>query len=339
MSVPISATFIKKIEGINDMSPYYFALKALRRIYLSTQHESKPNCERDPNRAGELIFNLLASERPCMIARFGSTELSTVVNYLGITAKNHSALKYICDKEPQWWWNKLTMRQMNTNSGFFPPTEEYLSKFSKMMLRDMEQLDILGSWQYIERFVASRTEHAKKVQLLMLEPFWSNKPWTQVLKGKNVVVVHPFKETILQQYNNENRARLFDNPDTLPEFASLRIVKAVQSLGASQTDFADWFEALEWMEKEIDREPYDVCLIGCGAYGFPLAAHVKRTGHKAVHLGGALQLLFGIRGKRWDNPNYNATYNHSALVNKYWVRPNETERPAAAKDVEDGCYW
>lgn len=47
----------------------------------------------------------------------------------------------------------------------------------------------------------------------------------------------------------------------------------------------------------MDKIDYDICLIGCGAYGFPLAAHAKRKGKKAVHLGGALQLLFGIKGK------------------------------------------
>ena len=27
--------------------------------------------------------------------------------------------------------------------------------------------------------------------------------------------------------------------------------------------------------------------LGCGAYGFPLAAHVKRMGKKAIHMGGS----------------------------------------------------
>lgn len=54
------------------------------------------------------------------------------------------------------------------------------------------------------------------------------------------------------------------------------------------------------MKDEIDKRDYDIALIGCGAYGFPLAAHIKRSGKKAVHLGGALQLLFGI--KESDGP-------------------------------------
>lgn len=74
-------------------------------------------------------------------------------------------------------------------------------------------------------------------------------------------------------------------------------LEAVQSLGGSNNKFQSWFEALQWMEDEMDKTDYDICLIGCGAYGFPLAAHAKRKGKKAVHLGGALQLLFGIKGK------------------------------------------
>lgn len=86
----------------------------------------------------------------------------------------------------------------------------------------------------------------------------------------------------------------------MPDF-DLITIKAVQSLGGGE-QFQSWFDALDWMKAEIDKHDYDICLIGCGAYGFPLAAHVKRLGKKAFHLGGALQLVFGIRGRRWENP-------------------------------------
>ena len=99
------------------------------------------------------------------------------------------------------------------------------------------------------------------------------------------------------------------------------------------------------MKKEIDSKEYDICLIGCGAYGFPLAAHIKRKGKKAVHLGGALQLLFGIKGKRWENPNYGVKEwgipygSYSTLINQYWISPNQNEKPTNANQVENGCYW
>jgi hypothetical protein len=157
------------------------------------------------------------------------------------------------------------------------------------------------------------------------------------LEGKHVLVVHPFAEDIINQYKN-HREQLFEDKRVLPKFASLRVVKAVQSLGGESNGFQDWFEALDWMKTEMDKASYDVALIGCGAYGFPLAAHAKRTGHKAVHLSGALQLLFGIRGKRWDS-NYNTIYNYSSLFNNYWTHPQEHTKPLGFNKVEDGCYW
>jgi hypothetical protein len=99
------------------------------------------------------------------------------------------------------------------------------------------------------------------------------------------------------------------------------------------------------MKSEIDKVDYDICLIGCGAYGFHLAAHVKRTGKKAVHLGGALQLLFGIKGKRWEDPYYGVHKwkipygSYTNLMNEFWVRPSINETPINAEKVENSCYW
>lgn len=108
-------------------------------------------------------------------------------------------------------------------------------------------------------------------------PFLWKNPWTKYLKGKKVLVVHPFVDSIKSQYEN-NRTNLFEDPDVLPEFKELILVKAVQSIVGTKTDYKDWFEALKHMEDEISHLDFDVALIGCGAYGMPLAAHVKRMG-------------------------------------------------------------
>ena len=191
-----------------------------------------------------------------MIARFGSTELSALVNYLGVNSKHHSILKYIRGEQPEWWWNKNIMNQMQQWSGFFPPTPENMQRFGDLMMQDMKELDLLGCWIKNEAYFTKGLEHTQRVHLRLLEPFWANKPWTRCLKNKNIVVVHPFTEYILSQYNN--RTLLFSNPDTLPKFASLRTVKAVQSLGGEDNGFKDWFDALKWMEDEIDKEDYDL---------------------------------------------------------------------------------
>ena len=55
--------------------------------------------------------------------------------------------------------------------------------------------------------------------------------------------------------------------------------------------------ALNYMFDEAMKKNFDVAIIGCGAYGFPLAAKLKQAGKIVIHLGGATQLLFGIIGR------------------------------------------
>jgi hypothetical protein len=163
------------------------------------------------------------------------------------------------------------------------------------------------------------------------------------LEGKKILVVHPFDDIINFQY--QKRGLLFENKNTLPSFESLTTIKAIQSLGEADDRFLDWFEALDHMKEEINCVDFDICLIGAGAYGFPLAAHVKRMGKKAVHLGGSLQLLFGIIGKRWEDPNYGVKEwgipkgTYSNLINEFWVRPGNNNKPKNAEQVEGACYW
>ena len=88
------------------------------------------------------------------------------------------------------------------------------------------------------------------------------------------------------------------------------------------------------MKFQITRKDYDIAIIGCGAFGFPLASFVKDQGKKAIHLGGAVQILFGIKGVRWDENKFT-----SELYNEYWIRPSEDETPKNSGNVEKGCYW
>ena len=205
-----------------------------------------------------------------------------------------------------------------------------------MALEDASEIDILGSYVQHEYYVRSYTEKAKKINLNgYYAPFLWKNPWTKELKGKKVLVIHPFAETIKKQY--EKREYLFENPDVLPEFEKLTVIKAVQSIAgnSSETGFKDWFEALDFMKNQMDQSDYEIALIGCGAYGMSLAAHAKRKGKIAVHMAGWTQMLFGIYGNRWieDQPEF------KKYINKYWTRPGIDERPKNAEKVEGGCYW
>ena len=109
-----------------------------------------------------------------------------------------------------------------------------------------------------------------------LEPYLHDNPWSEALAGKKILVIHPFNKTIENQYHNK-RTLLFKDERVLPEFASLQTIKAVQTLAGNKVTYKDWFAALDYMKSEIDQKDFDVAILGCGAYGFPLAAHVKQS--------------------------------------------------------------
>ncbi|MCC5612604.1 hypothetical protein LC612_39395 [Nostoc sp. CHAB 5834] len=284
--------------------------------------------------ASDLIKGRVVKGEPLMIGRFGATELAFFTTYLSNNEKSwwlRRRLYYIQNKIASFGWNSRIIDDMVNVSGFFPFTETNARLYAHLVLQDVEQLDILGSWLYRERLISPELQHVTGVQLPDLEPYSHQNPWTEVLAGKKVLVVHPFADTIQKQY--KVRKQLFVDQRTLPDF-ELETLKAVQSAGQSDTPFANWFEALDHMKVKMDERDYDIAIIGCGAYGFHLAAHAKRRHKIGVHLGGATQMLFGIKGKRWEN-----NPGTRELINAYWVKPSEDERPEKYTLIENGCYW
>lgn len=234
---------------------------------------------------------------------------------------------------------------MSLWSGIFPPTQDTAERFSQRYMEDIPLIDLLACHQYTECHMPLRND-IKRVQLEMLYPFFVERPWTRILKGKKVLVIHPFEETIKTQY--AKRKFLFDNKDILPDF-ELKTLKAVQTIANTKSEFKDWFEALQWMENKINKIDFDIAIIGCGAYGLPLAAYIKRMGKQAIHMGGGTQLIFGILGNRWvkEYPIKKVWYyrdteiniDYTPLFNSNWIYPLECDTIKNAQVVEGACYW
>lgn len=314
-------------------------LKALRLAHTLTRGRRPPEpppCEQDPDAAARLIRGLLERHAPAMVARFGSNELNCVANYLSVLRGAAVWRQYIRGQAHPCWWNRRLIERLHRDAGFFPPEPDAVAQFGARMLRDVALVDILGSWLPLERVLERELRQARKVQLELLNPFFARDPWTAALAGRRVLVVHPFARTIERQY--ARREELFSDERLLPAF-DLRTLQAVQSAAGAQTPHRTWFDALRWMQDGMDREAYDIALIGCGAYGLPLAAHAKRSGRIGIHMGGSLQLLFGIRGRRWEDKTYHQVYDYTRLMNDRWVKPAADERPPFAERVEGGCYW
>ena len=287
-------------------------------------------------KVSDIIKNELMLDKPSLITRFGSTEMLSMMDYLHRgTFKN--AIKFVMSEIEYLGWRKSTQDQMWNCSGFFPPTEKNLEKYSELLYNLMPEIDVLGTWLKQEQYFSKELKNATRVPLYDLEPFYYENPWTVALEGKNVLIIHPFETTILHQYKNHKL--LFENKKMLPDF-NLLTIRAVQSIAKNNDKFNSWFDAFEYMKSEIDKKDFDIAIIACGTYGMPLAAYVKKIGKKAIHLGGSLQLMFGIKGRRWEEVETCANSDfYMKLYNDYWIRPFDVDTPKSFQNVENGCYW
>ncbi len=285
--------------------------------------------------AGRLIRSRIEAGDPLMVSRFSTCEINVLNAYRQRKRPDFSRqLNHLLTGEPADYTEKIRF-QAHNNAGIFPETDEGLDRFAQITLQSCEQIDILGVWSrplHQEQLLRDeRCPSADLVALNAIEPYYSPEPWSVALAGKRVLVIHPFEASIRNQF--EKRDQLFSSPDVFPEF-ELQTLRAVQSNAGGESGFASWSEALASMQKQMESIEFDVALIGAGAYGLPLAAHAKLMGRQAVHMGGALQIFFGIKGGRWDeNPEINRFYN------EHWVRPLPEETPAKSDGVEEGCYW
>ncbi|MDM7957515.1 hypothetical protein [Blastomonas sp.] len=255
-----------------------------------------------------------------MIARVGSNEGDALSQY-----------KYnrLCKINPRPY-TEIIKIQMKTGAGFFPIDDSSLDRFAELYMRSIEQIDIYAAWSKFDRFIYKRS--AQICRLVDLDPFFTVNRWPLAMAGKRVTVIHPFTSTIAKQF--PKREALFDRP-TLPD-CTLTLVQAPQTQADASTRGQDWFSNLEKMEDLITESKPDVCIVGAGAYGLPLAAHAKSLGATALMLGGATQLLFGIIGNRWLNDRQ-----YRALVNEHWTRPGDDEKPQGFQKMEiaGGAYW
>lgn len=265
------------------------------------------------------IQDALKNKDALCVGKIGATECYSVSAYLLFGKRELiNAYYQLCD------W-----------SGFFP--REYhiqrLAKYAEIQLDAISSLDVIVELKKCYEEFLLRKYSIKGLKSVSFNNFESHtdNSWVKLLEGRKVLVVHPFVPLINEQYNI--REKIY--PDGfLPEF-ELKTIKAVQSIGGECNEKIDtWFDALDYMKNKITEVEFDIALIGCGAYGLPLASEVKKMGKIAIHMGAGVQILFGIKGSRWDD-----TAVAEKLYNDYWVYPGEEYKPKSYMNVENGCYW
>lgn len=271
----------------------------------------------DEESGNNLILKHIESGDPFCAVRYGAVEARCLDKWM--RGEKYSE------------YNKTSIKEA---AGFFPNEDTMIDLFCEIYSNAARDADILAVWgvKGEKNFVKKFSNKAKLIRILSLEPYFFEHPWSSAMRDKKVLIIHPFSDTIREQLTIKNK--LFVDENVLPDFKAVYFIKAVQSNAGEVTSYTTWFDALDFMKSEISKVDFDIAIIGAGAYGLALAAYCKQLNKQAIQMAGATQLLFGVKGKRWEErPEY------QRLFNEYWVRPSILETPSGKNKVEGGSYW
>lgn len=277
------------------------------------------------------LQSALLSGRGSLIGRFGSTELTNVCLSLQKDGGGPLEERAII---------------LERYSGIFPATPETLNQWFTVYMASISQVNTIVAawytplarpeWTLLDTFCPM----AHRVPLRALEAYYSapTHHWTRILAEQKVCVVSSFAETMKTQCTKAEE--IWPQCPTLLPNAEWSFVRSFYPprIARGQCEWpsgiSSWDAAVTYLFNEVMKTGAQIVLLGCGALAMPLGARLKKEGKLCVVMGGAIQILFGIKGKRWENHEY-----ISALFNDAWVYPDDSEIPGGAKYIEDGCYW
>jgi len=281
------------------------------------------------------VHAALTGPVPAAVGKLGSIELELA--YFRFKTRRMSPPPTILPK---------MLQTLCRNAGLFPPIQETAVQMADELLQSLLFLDCTPNWWMkvqTQELLDVFAKRAQKVSLQSLECFLSPNPahWWTATKAR-ILVISPFAASVEAQAPFiqdiwASRKGLW-HPESTFQTIAFPLSFGVQSPEIQKNMLAKWTDSLgliRAVQAQMDAVDYDLAIIGVGIHSLPLVAHAKRKGKKAIHLGGATQLLFGIRGGRWDT-----MAEFQPLFNEHWVRPDSTkERPTHFEAVENGCYW
>lgn len=280
------------------------------------------------------IRQQIESNRPVFIGRIAGVELQTAYH---LVHGKHAELPG-------------NIAELENNAGIRVASQASLQQYVDRLLAAYDHCTAIAEWEQQgqvfaitgkgQQLIARRTPSIPKFPARALEPYyaflepadtWS---WMPALKGKRILVIHPFQATIQAQL--PHLPTLFEGHPEWLEGCTIQVIKPPVTLAGNHEnkDWQDHYQAFI-ADLQTSVQEFDVALVAAGGYGMLIADEIyTRMNKSVIYVGGALQLFFGIIGKRWfDQPDV------MKLVTDDWVRPAASDKPPQAVRVEKGCYW
>jgi hypothetical protein len=238
---------------------------------------------------------------------------------------------------------------LERNAGVFPKDSASVIRWVAATKSAFENSDVLATGWYVpilkkeHALLCAWDATALQIPLRALEPYYwePEKRWSRLLAGQKVCVVSSFTETAAAQVAKGGEAIWGSSEKSIwPPGVEWSWVKTgyapCMSLGrgAWECDAEKWEDVVAYVVEEVCKRDARIVLIGCGGLGMVIADALKRRGKICIVMGGAVQVFFGIKGRRWEAHEF-----ISRLWNENWVYPSAEETPGGALSVERGCYW
>lgn len=261
----------------------------------------------------KIIKRSIVYKHAISIGKIGNVESAELINYLQ------------GEKKP-------LSNELFINAGIYiENTKDYLD-WCEAYLESIKNLDYILDWNSLDKPLINQFFKKKQIfkSFIGLEPFQLNKKgWHYFLDNKTTLCVSPFSKSVQQQ------SKIFHKIWPGANLGKVETVDSPHSEALTGTAPIPWKKKFKNITDNIDQLNFDFATIGCGGLSLLVCNHIKKMGIPNVHLGGGNQVLYGIKGKRWDQ-NFK---NHAWYGNEYWKRPELDETPMRKDLVENGCYW
>ncbi len=238
--------------------------------------------------------------------------------------------------------SKNDMIELENNAGIFVKNKKSLEEYSKMLFESYLNCTLIAEWETNgivysvtgigQQFIADKTSLTKKIDARALEPYYFDESWMTALKGKNILIIHPFVKTFKKQLNNLKN--IYPDREWFDD-CKIECIEPPLTLAGNHNNI-DWKEHYNKFITKLNMiNDFDIALVAAGGYGMIISNYIFKECNKSViYIGGALQLFFGVIGKRWfENKDI------MKLVNDDWIRPDKEDKPENFNRVEKGCYW
>ena len=276
-----------------------------------------------------IISKFIEENNNFALSRIGLSELRWVDWFIRDGLNSNCDNSYFCGQ-----YFTPTFRDRLKINGIYGDSYEY---FMSEYIKGISCADIQVEWHVEEisnqqkNIFNTYSKDSIKIHIESLVPYMHTNFWSKKLENKKVLIVYPFVETIKMQYQKKEKIWLNEHKGKLPKF-ELITYKPFWALG-NDLPHSSWRETLTVMKEDITKLNFDIAILGCSHYGLPLVSHIKEImGKSAIYMGGETQILFGIKGKRWDNWE-----GSSSFYNEDWTRQIDIIYDSINL-MDDGCY-